>query len=94
MAETKPQAAAMPQPTEEHEKLHILAGDWEGDEEIAPSPWGPGGPAKGRSNIRVAVDGFFLVQDYVEVKDPATDVVMVVAERWAADAGWKPTATE
>jgi GrpB-like predicted nucleotidyltransferase (UPF0157 family) len=30
------------------------------------------------------------IQDYVEVKDPATDVVMVVAERWAADAGWKP----
>ena len=30
------------------------------------------------------------VQDYVEVKDPATDVVMVVAERWAADAGWTP----
>jgi GrpB-like predicted nucleotidyltransferase (UPF0157 family) len=30
------------------------------------------------------------VQDYVEVKDPATDVVMVVAERWAADTGWKP----
>ena len=30
------------------------------------------------------------VQDYVEVKDPATDVVMVVAERWATDTGWKP----
>ena len=30
------------------------------------------------------------VQDYVEVKDPATDVVMVVAERWAADRGWTP----
>ena len=30
------------------------------------------------------------VQDYVEVKDPATDVVMVVAERWAADSGWTP----
>jgi len=30
------------------------------------------------------------VQDYVEVKDPATDVVMVVAERWAADIGWTP----
>ena len=72
MAETKPPAAAMPQPTEEHQKLHILAGDWEGDEETAPSPWGPGGPAKGRSNIRVAVDGFFLVQDYVEVKDGKT----------------------
>ncbi len=30
------------------------------------------------------------VQDYVEVKDPATDVVMVTAERWAADTGWMP----
>jgi GrpB-like predicted nucleotidyltransferase (UPF0157 family) len=28
--------------------------------------------------------------DYVEVKDPATDVVMVVAEQWAADNGWTP----
>jgi GrpB-like predicted nucleotidyltransferase (UPF0157 family) len=30
------------------------------------------------------------VQEYVEVKDPATDVVMVVAKRWAADIGWTP----
>lgn len=30
------------------------------------------------------------VDDYVEVKDPATDVVMVVAETWAADTGWTP----
>ena len=37
---------------------------------------------------RIAAD----VQDYVEVKDPATDVVMVVAERWAADTGWTPHA--
>jgi len=29
-------------------------------------------------------------QDYVDVKDPATDVVMVVAERWATDSGWAP----
>jgi GrpB-like predicted nucleotidyltransferase (UPF0157 family) len=28
--------------------------------------------------------------DYVEVKDPATDVVMVVAEQWAADNDWTP----
>ena len=28
------------------------------------------------------------IRDYVEVKDPATDVVMVVAERWAAETGW------
>jgi GrpB-like predicted nucleotidyltransferase (UPF0157 family) len=30
--------------------------------------------------------------DYVAVKDPATDVVMVVAEKWAADTGWTPHA--
>jgi GrpB-like predicted nucleotidyltransferase (UPF0157 family) len=30
------------------------------------------------------------IDDYVEVKDPATDVVMVVAERWAAETGWAP----
>jgi GrpB-like predicted nucleotidyltransferase (UPF0157 family) len=34
------------------------------------------------------------VQDYVEVKDPATDVVIVVAERWASDVGWKPHGDE
>jgi GrpB-like predicted nucleotidyltransferase (UPF0157 family) len=32
------------------------------------------------------------IQDYVEVKDPATDVVMVVAERWADETGWTPHA--
>jgi GrpB-like predicted nucleotidyltransferase (UPF0157 family) len=35
---------------------------------------------------RIASD----TQDYVEVKDPATDVVMVVAEKWAAETGWNP----
>jgi GrpB-like predicted nucleotidyltransferase (UPF0157 family) len=29
-------------------------------------------------------------QDYVDVKDPATDVVMVVAEQWATATGWAP----
>jgi GrpB-like predicted nucleotidyltransferase (UPF0157 family) len=35
---------------------------------------------------RIAED----IDDYVEVKDPATDVVMVVAERWADETGWVP----
>jgi GrpB-like predicted nucleotidyltransferase (UPF0157 family) len=30
------------------------------------------------------------IEDYVEVKDPATDVLMITAERWAADTGWSP----
>jgi hypothetical protein len=62
-------AAPMPQPTDEHKKLHVLAGSWEGEEKISPSPWGPGGPAVGRFEGRVAVDGFYVVNDYVEEKD-------------------------
>ena len=34
------------------------------------------------------------VQAYVDVKDPATDVIMVVAERWAAETGWSPHGDE
>jgi hypothetical protein len=62
----------MPKPTEEHRKLHVLAGDWVGDEKLSPSPWGPGGPAVGRYRGRVDMDGFFVVQDYVEEKDGRT----------------------
>src|SRR3954469_8319331 len=32
----------MPRPTAEHRKLQLLLGDWEGEERMAPSPWGPG----------------------------------------------------
>ncbi len=59
----------MPRPTAEHSKLHVLAGEWTGEEKLSPSPWGPGGPAVGRSNCRVDLDGFYVIQDYVEEKD-------------------------
>jgi Protein of unknown function (DUF1579) len=62
----------MPQPTEEHRRLHVLAGDWVGDEKLSPSPWGPGGAAVGRYKGRVDLEGFFVVQDYVEEKDGRT----------------------
>jgi len=59
----------MPTPNENHRKLHALAGRWEGPETLAPSPWGPGGPAVGKMDYRVDLDGFFVVGDYVEEKD-------------------------
>lgn len=59
----------MPQPTQPHKQLERLAGIWKGDERLGPSPWGPGGPATGRMNARMDLDGFFLIQDYVQEKD-------------------------
>jgi hypothetical protein len=59
----------MPEPTEHHRKLSALAGSWGGPEKLYPSPWGPGGEATGRMSARLAVDGFFLLQDYEEERD-------------------------
>jgi Protein of unknown function (DUF1579) len=59
----------MPKPTEQHRRLHALAGEWVGEETLSPSPWGPGGSAVGRHSCRVAVDGFFVIDDYSEEKD-------------------------
>lgn len=59
----------MPTATEEHRKLHRLAGNWIGEETLQPSPWGPGGPAVGRVSAHVVLDGMFVTSDYVEEKD-------------------------
>lgn len=57
----------MPKPGPAHEKLKPLAGQWSGEEEIFPSPMDPaGGPAHARIENTIALDGFVLVQDYVQ----------------------------
>lgn len=59
----------MPKPTDEHRRLHVLVGEWSGEETLSPSPWGPGGSAIGRATFRLGLDGFFVIQDYEEEKD-------------------------
>ena len=59
----------MPRPGPDHAKLMRLAGRWAGDEVLAPSPWGPGGPAHGATTLSVDLDGMALVQEYEETKD-------------------------
>ncbi len=57
----------MPKPSAEHARLHALAGEWEGDETLFPSPWQPDErPAFGRFSARMGVDGMFLISDYEE----------------------------
>jgi hypothetical protein len=62
----------MPKPGAEHARLMRFAGKWRGDEELSASPWGPGGPARGHCDMREAVDGMALIQDYSEEKDGET----------------------
>lgn len=56
-----------PRPGEAHRKLEAMAGTWKGEERIHPSPGDPrGGPATAFSTGRMALDGFFMITDYVE----------------------------
>jgi hypothetical protein len=59
----------MPKLTDAHRKLQALAGTWVGNETMSPSPWGPGGVALGRNEIRIDLGGFFALQDYTQERD-------------------------
>jgi hypothetical protein len=62
----------MPKPTEAHKKLTHLVGRWTGQEHISPSPWDPkGGVATGRSDNRIALEGFALLHDYEQERNGA-----------------------
>jgi len=59
----------MPRPSLAHERLMRFVGHWSGPERLAPSPWGPGGPAIGRTQYRAALDGMALIQEYEQEQD-------------------------
>lgn len=60
----------MPKPTEHHEQLARLAGEWRGHEILHPSPWAPERrEAVGAMSSRMDLDGMFLITDYVEERD-------------------------
>ena len=49
-----------------HDSLARLDGSWAGEEEVFPSPWGPGGPAQGRWNFRFDPARLSLIHDFTE----------------------------
>jgi hypothetical protein len=64
----------LPRPTAEHERLARLAGDWEGDERILPTPFDPeGGPAHGTWRNRMALGGFSLIAEYEQRRGGAVN---------------------
>lgn len=63
----------MQPPGPAHEKIARIAGEWKGEETMAPSPWDPeGGTAEARVTNRVAIDGFIVVQDYEQIRNGKT----------------------
>ena len=60
---------AAPSPLPEHQKLAVFAGEWKGDEVVYPSRWVSGGPATSRVVARMALNGFYLIQDSSQMRD-------------------------
>ena len=60
-------AASSPLP--EHARLAAFAGEWNGEEVVFPSRWTAGGPATSRTVARMDLNGFYLIQDSVQMRD-------------------------
>ena len=60
---------AAPSPLPEHHKLAAFAGEWSGEETVFPSRWTAGGPATSRVKAHMALNGFYLIQDTVQIRD-------------------------
>jgi Protein of unknown function (DUF1579) len=56
--------------------LSALAGDWLGEEQIATTRWGQGGPAIGHISARIDLGGRALLQDYREERDGKTSLLV------------------
>lgn len=69
-------------PGDEHKRLHAFAGEWIGEEQLAPSRWSAGGPATARVSAHVALEGFYLVQDYSEAVDGRPTIQVHAVFAW------------
>ena len=60
---------AAPSPLPEHRKLAVFAGEWKGEEVVYPSRWVSGGKATSHVVARMALSGFYLIQDTSQTRD-------------------------
>jgi hypothetical protein len=57
----------MPRPGPAQEKLKSFVGEWRGQEKMHPTQWMPeGGVRDAKISNKLALDGFAVVQDYVQ----------------------------
>jgi hypothetical protein len=50
-------------------RLAAFAGEWNGEEVVYPSRWVAGGTATSRVVARMDLNGFYLIQDTVQMRD-------------------------
>jgi hypothetical protein len=55
-------------PLAEHARLAAFAGEWNGEEMVYPSRWTAGGPATSHTVARMDLNGFYLIQDSVQMR--------------------------
>jgi hypothetical protein len=60
---------AAPSPLPEHKRLAVFSGEWNGEETVYPSRWQAGGQATSRVSARIALNGFYLIQDSVQIRE-------------------------
>jgi hypothetical protein len=60
---------AQSSPLPEQARLAALAGEWNGEEMVYPSRWNAGGPATSRTVARMDLNGFYLIQDGVQMRN-------------------------
>ena len=70
------------QPVEESKRLQALAGEWIGEEQLAPSRWSAGGLASARVKARVDLEGYYLVQDYTEEVEGRVSIQVHAVFAW------------
>src|SRR4030081_2341592 len=54
---------------EDHRKREVVAGERAGGEVVFPSRWIAGGPATSQVVARIDLNGFYLIQDTVQMRD-------------------------
>jgi hypothetical protein len=59
--------------TAHHQKLHVLAGVWSGEEMVYPQGSDRGGRASSRVEAKIALGGLFVIADYVEERAGAAE---------------------
>lgn len=77
---------AAPALTDEHRRLHRLAGHWSGVETLAATPWMAGGTAQAIVETRIGLGGFFVLQDYRQLRDGIETLAAHAVLGWNAEA--------